>query len=129
MKYHEYQLGDPVIFDDENKIRVEGELVHRASGCFWVQVKGVRRLVPFEQVIDGPPDSPELKEYFKTEIDSDDPYIISIHQRRIRKIWQACEKAYDLEGGDRGDKRRELAIAILKGDPMAMDMATDMLRI
>lgn len=51
------------------------------------------------------------------------------HMRQFMTAWTLCEKMYgiDSEGSKPTDRRREVAFAILKGDPMALDMASDIL--
>lgn len=49
----------------------------------------------------------------------------------ITTIWAACEAHYGIggDGSETKDRKRELALAILKGDPIALDAARDILGI
>lgn len=55
------------------------------------------------------------------------PYVAEM----ITTIWAACEAHYGIgeDGSQTKDRKRELALAILKGDPIALDAARDILGI
>lgn len=144
-KIWEIQIGAKIELDTGNQF-VNGdwivspapamaELLGRECGCLRVRMNDTIRLVPEDWYTCTLMISPNLQakaiQYRQKLIG------LGMNQGNIAQCvhmflvsWTLCEKHYgiDTQGSSPLDRRREVAFAILKGDPVALDLASDCLR-
>lgn len=120
---------------DESEIFI-GRFVRRETGLIVVEdTGGIHRLVPSARYLYTLTASRDLRESLKTIRETVTSYFSDgwMHSRALDlaiHIWCVCELNYgiDAEGSVPKDQVRQVAFLILKGDPIARDVATDILR-
>lgn len=139
---HEIKIGSKIELDTNGEYvngdwvatpPVIAELLGRECGCLRVRMNGVLRIVPADWYSCTLLISPDLEkmagEYRKKLVEQG---VIGTNQELVQLFmaaWSVCEKHYgiDVEGSCPTDRRREVAFAILKGDPISLDIASDVL--
>ncbi len=116
--------GDPEI----------AECLGRANGCLCIKTVAGSRMIPENWYVCSLMISPDLRAaliIFRSKLVKQgiSGHTLISQLTWFTQAWVLCEKVYgiDSEGSSPTDRRREVAFAILKGDPPALDMATDVL--
>lgn len=111
------------------------ELLGRECGCLRVRMGPVDRLVPedwYTCTLMISPDGQAAADHYRQMLIEQGISNANVQTwiNRFLATWSLCEKHYgiDTEGSTPSDRRREVAFGILKGDPVALDLASDCLR-
>lgn len=111
-----------------------GEFQGHECGCLRIKIGSSSRLIPAEWYVASLMISPDLlhaaQQYRKKLVEQGmTAGNIRVYVTMFIESWAVCEKYYgiDQEGSTPTDVRREVAFKILKGDPMMLDLASDIM--